>query len=134
MKKLLVLFAFIILTSFTIIENTRVLQNGHYLVELDKEYKDLGLNDFDFTLENEKIIMKLGDKYETLEIKWIDENIFIVKGYTEPLHPTEAEKEILKGTKIYFRITKQEKNEYFFKLEDEFDKHPVYTGKFVKTE
>ena len=134
MKKLLVLFAFIILTSFTIIENTRVLQNGHYLVKLDKEYKDLGLNDFDFTLENEKFIMKIADTYETLEIKWIDEKTFLVKGYTEPLHPNKMEKEILKGSKIYFRITKQEKNKYFFKLGDEFDKYPVYAGKFVKTE
>ena len=134
MKKFLGLFAFIILTSFIVIENPKALQNGHYLVELDKEYKDLGLNDFDFTLENEKIIIKLGDIYETLEIKWIDEKTFLVKGYTEPLHPTEAEKEILKGTKIYFRITKQEKNEYFFKLGEEFDKYPVFAGKFVKTE
>jgi len=134
MKKLLGLFAFIILTSFTIIENTRVLQNGHYLVELDKEYKNRGLKDFDFTLDNEKFIMKIADNYETLEIKWIDEKTFLVKGYTEPLHPTEMEKEILKGSKIYFRITKQEKNEYFFKLGDEFDKYPVFAGKFVKTE
>ena len=74
MKKLLGLFAFIILTSFTIIENPRVLQNGHYLVELDKEYKDLGLNDFDFTLENEKIIMKLGGLTKILLLLKVTQN------------------------------------------------------------
>ena len=134
MKKLLGIFAFIILTSFTIIEKPKALQNGHYLVELDKEYKERGLNDFDFTLENEKFIMKIEDKYETLEINWVDENTFLVKGYTEPMNPNETEKKILKSTKIYFRITKQEKNKYFFKLGEEFDKYPVYAGKFVKIE
>lgn len=134
MKKLLGIFAFIILTSFTVIEKPKALQNGHYLVELDKEYKERGLNDFDFTLENEKFIMKIEDKYETLEINWVDKNTFLVKGYTEPMNPNETEKKILKSTKIYFRITKQKKNEYFFKLGEEFDKHPVYAGKFVKIE
>ena len=134
MKKLLGIFAFIILTSFTVIEKPKALQNGHYLVELDKEYKEHGLNDFDFTLENEKFIMKIEDKYETLEINWVDENTFLVKGYTEPMNPNETEKKILKSTKIYFRITKQKKNEYFFKLGEEFDKYPVYAGKFVKIE
>lgn len=134
MKKLLGIFAFIILTSFTVIEKPKVLQNGHYLVELNKEYRELGLNDFDFTLENEKFIMKIADKYETLEIKWVNENTFLVKGYTEPLNPSETEKEILKNSKIYFRITKQENNTYFFTLGEEFDKYPVYAGKFVKTE
>ena len=134
MKKLLGIFAFIILTSFTVIEKPKALQNGHYLVELDKEYKERGLNDFDFTLENEKFIMKIEDKYETLEINWVDKNTFLVKGYTEPMNPNETEKKILKSTKIYFRITKQKKNEYFFKLGEEFDNYPVYAGKFVKIE
>ena len=134
MKKLLGIYAFIILTSFTVIEKPKALQNGRYLVELDKEYKERGLNDFDFTLENEKFIMKIEDKYETLEIKWVDENTFLLKGYTEPMNPNETEKKIFKSTKIYFRITKQKKNEYFFKLGEEFDKYPVYAGKFVKIE
>ena len=134
MKNLLGIFTFLILTSFVVIEKPKTLKNGHYLVELDKEYKERGLNDFDFTLENEKFITKIADKYETLEIIWVDENSFIVKGLTEPANPNETEKEILKNTKIYFRITKQENNTYFFTLGEEFDKYPVYAGKFVKTE
>ena len=134
MKKLFGIFAFVILTSFVITEKTKKLQNGHYLVELNKEYKERGLNDYEFTLEDKKFIYTLNNKTENLEIIWVDENSFIVKGLTEPANPNETEKEILKNTKIYFRITKQEKNEYFFKLGEEFDKYPVYAGKFVKTE
>ncbi len=133
MKNLIGIFAFVILTSFVVIDKPKKLQNGHYRVELDKEYKERGLNDFDFTLENEKFITQIADKYETLEIIWVDENSFIVRGLTEPANPNESEKEILKNIKIYFRITKQEKNEYFFTLGEEFDKYPVYAGKFVKT-
>jgi arginine utilization protein RocB len=133
MKKLLGICAFIILTSFTVIEKPRALQNGHYLVELDKEYKELGLNDFDFTLENEKIIMKIADKYETLELVWVDENSFIVKGYTEPLNPNETIKKGIGDSKIVFEIVKQEGNKYYFTLGEKFDKHPIFSGKFIKT-
>lgn len=134
MKNLLAIFAFVILTSFTVIEKPNILQNGHYRVELDKEYKERGLNDYEFTLEDKKFIYKLDKQVENLEIIWVDENSFIVKGLTEPANPNKTENEILKNTKIYFRITKQEKNEYFFKLGEEFDEYPVYAGKFVKTE
>ena len=133
MKKLLGICAFIILTSFTVIEKPRALQNGHYLVELDKEYKELRLNDFDFTLENEKIIMKIADKYETLELVWVDENSFIVKGYTEPLNPNETIKKAMGDSKIVFEIVKQEGNKYYFTLGEKFDKHPIFSGKFIKT-
>ena len=134
MKYLMGLFAFTILTSFAVIEKPKKLQNGDYIVELDKEYKESGLNDFDFTLENEKFITQIAGKYETLEIIWVDENSFIVIGLTEPANPDESEKEILKNTIIYFRISKQENNEYFFTLGEAFDKFPIYAGKFVKTE
>ncbi|HNP32902.1 MAG TPA: hypothetical protein PKN96_06390 [Flavobacterium sp.] len=133
MKQLFGIFAFVILTSFIVVEPKK-LPDGHYKVELDKEYKKRGLNDFDFTLENEKFITQIAHKYETLEIIWVDENSFIVKGLTEPVNPNETEKEILKNTKIYFRITKQDKNIYYFTLGEEFDEHPLYAGKFVKTE
>ena len=134
MKNLFGLVAFILLTSFVGIEKPRLLKNGHYRVELNKEYKERGLNDFDFTLENEKFITKIAHQYETLTIVWVDENAFIVKGLTEPANPNETEKEILKNTKIYFRITKQENNNYFFTLGEEFDKYPIYAGKFIKTD
>ena len=134
MKKLFLLYAFIVLTSFSINNETK-LPNGHYLAELDKKFKDDGLNDFDFTLENEKVIMKIANKYETLEIKWIDESSFIVIGFTEPSNPTETEKNIMsQSNKIYFNITKQEKNIYYFTLGEKLEKYPIFAGKFVKTE
>lgn len=134
MRNAVVVFAFIFLTSFTTKEITRKLPNGKYLVELDKKYKDLGLNDFDFTLENEKFITKIADKYEILEINWIDEKTFIVKGLTEPLNPNEMEKNIMNKSKIAFRIIKQEKNNYYFTLGEASDIYPIYSGKFVKNQ
>ncbi len=133
MKNLIGIFAFIILTSFVVIEKPKRLQNGHYKVKLDKKYKERGLNDFDFTLENEKFITQIANKYETLEIIWVDENSFIVKGYTEPLNPTEEEKKAMGNSKIIFEITKQEGNKYYFTLGEKFDKYPIFSGKFIKT-
>lgn len=134
MKNIIGLFAFIILTSFVVSNKQKKLQNGHYKVELNKEYRERGLNDYEFTLEGKKFIYKMDKQVENLEIIWVDENSFIVKGLTEPANPNDTEKEILKNNKIYFRITRQEKNTYFFTLGEEFDKYPVYAGKFIKTE
>jgi len=134
MKNAFILFTFILLTSFTTTNGIKKLPNGHYDVELDKEYLERGANNFDFTLENDKFIMKIAEKYEVLEINWIDENTFIVKGFTEPLNPTELEKKIMGNTKIVFKITKQEGNKYYFTLGEEFDKYPIFSGKIVKTE
>lgn len=102
MKNLIGIFAFVILTSFVVIDKPKRLQNGHYKVELDKEYKERGLNDYEFTLEEKKFIYKLDKQVENLEIIWVDENSFIVKGLTEPPNPNETEKEIIKNTKILF--------------------------------
>lgn len=134
MKNLFGIFAFIILTSFAVIEKPKKLDNGHYQVELDNEYKERGLNDFDFTLENEKFITQIANKYEILEIIWVDEYSFIVKGYTEPLNPTEVEKKAMGNSKIVFEITKQEGTIYYFTLGEKFDKYPIFSGKFIKTE
>ena len=132
MKKIFGIIAFVILSSFVTIDKSVRLENGDYKVELDKEYTERGLNNFEFTLEGKKFIYKLNGKVENLEIIWVDENSFIVKGLTEPTNPNETEKEIIEKTKIYFRITSQQKNEYFFKLGEEFDNYPIYAGKFVK--
>lgn len=134
MKNIIGLFIFVILSSFVTIQNLNKLSNGHYKVVLDKKYKKLDLNDYEFTLEDSKFIYKLGKQVEDFEIIWIDENTFKVKGLTEPANPNEFEKEILKNNQIYFRISKQEKNEYFFILGEDMDKYPIYSGKFVKTE
>ena len=134
MRNEVVAFAFIFLTSFTNKEIARKVPNGKYLVELDKKYKNLGLNDFDFTLGNEKFITKKADKYEILEINWIDEKTFIVKGLTEQLNPNEMEKNIMKESEIAFRIIKQEKKNYYFTLGEASDIYPIYSGKFIKNQ
>ena len=133
MKNVFVLFTFIFFTSFTTNSVKEKLQNGHYLVVLDKSYKDQGLNDFDFTLENEKFTMKIANQYEALEIKWIDNSTFIVIGFTESKNPTELEKSFSPEAKLYFQITKIDANECYFTLGVLNDKHPIFAGKFVKT-
>ncbi|MFY0481027.1 hypothetical protein ACI6PS_00365 [Flavobacterium sp. PLA-1-15] len=135
MKKSLILFSvlfFIVLSSFKRDRNEKVLPNGHYLVQLDKKYSEQGLNDYEFILEDRKFIHKLKDKIDDFQIDWVDENSFKVKGLTEPLNPIEREKELLENNTIYFRIIKIESNNYHFILGEEFDKYPVYSGKFIK--
>ena len=134
MKNLLIFFTFILLTSFTNKDAARKLPNGHYNVILNNEFKERGLNNYEFTLENEKIALKIANKIENLELNWIDENSFIVKGLTEPSNQSNEVKEILKNGRITFQILKQEKNEYYFILGEKQDEYPIYAGKFIKTE
>ncbi len=133
MKNIFILFTYIFLTSFTDKVENRILKNSHYLVKLDDKYKEQGLNDFDFTLENEKFTMKIANEYKELEIIWVNEKTFIVKGYTESANPTELEKSFSKEDKLYFQIAKIDDKEYYFTLGLLNDQYPIYAGKFIKT-
>ena len=77
MKKIFGIIAFVILSSFVTIDKSVRLENGDYKVELDKEYTERGLNNFEFTLEGKKFIYKLNGKVENLEI------ISFTKSYVE---------------------------------------------------
>ena len=102
------------------------------LEALHQQYKDNGLVDYEFTIKNDKFIIKIGNTTEMLDINWIDENSFIVKGYTEPSSPSKTTKNVVSAYRISFNITKQEGNEYHFNLGKESENDPVYSGKFVK--
>ncbi|NMH25376.1 hypothetical protein [Flavobacterium solisilvae] len=132
MKKLLILFCFVVMSSFSIQSDLRKLPDGNYVAVLDKQYKDNGLVDYEFTIKNDKFIIKIGNTTEMLDINWIDENSFIVKGYTEPSSPSKTTKNVVSAYRISFNITKQEGNEYHFNLGKESENDPVYSGKFVK--
>lgn len=132
MKKLLILFCFVVMSSFSIQSDLRKLPDGNYVAVLDKQYKDNGLVDYEFTIKNDKFIIKIGNTTEMLDINWIDENSFIVKGYTEPSSPSKTTKNVVSAYRISFNITKQEGNEYHFNLGRESENDPVYSGKFVK--
>ncbi len=132
MKKLLILFCFVVMSSFSIKSDLRKLPDGNYVAVLDKQYKDNGLVDYEFTIKNDKFIIKIGNTTEMLDINWIDENSFIVKGYTEPSSPSKNTKNVVSAYRISFNITKQEGNEYHFNLGKESENDPVYSGKFVK--
>ncbi len=132
MKKLLILFCFVVMSSFSIQSDLRKLPDGNYVAVLDKQYKDNGLVDYEFTIKNDKFIIKIGNTTEMLDINWIDENSFIVKGYTEPSSPSKNTKNVVSAYRISFNITKQEGNEYHFNLGKESENDPVYSGKFVK--
>jgi len=122
----------IFLTSLIVEAQQKKLPNGKYFVKLDKKYIENGLNNYEFVLQDSLFIYRLEVKIENFEISWIDENTFIVRGLTEPLNPNEIEKNILKTSTIAFRIIKQENNNYYFTLGEEFDKYPIYSGKFIK--
>lgn len=133
MKNLLVLITFIVISSFTTKEEKNALPDGHYFVSVDEEYKKGGILDFEFTIENDKFIIKLADKINTFDVIWTDKNSFIVKGYTEPVSPDAFELKILKKYKPTFNIIKQVENDYYFTLGPESDESPIFSGKFTKS-
>ncbi len=132
MKNLLIFFLFVSLSSFYINPIEKKLPNGKYLVELDQKYIDSGLKNFEFTIENGICTMEITKKLENLEVNWIDENSFIVKGYTEPANPSNVEREIMKNYIISFNITREDKNEYYFTLGNQSNEDIIYSGKFLK--
>ncbi len=133
MKNFFVILTFILLSSFTIKTESGVLPDGYYSAILDEEYKKKELNDFEFLLENGKFKILIADKLETLEIEWLDENSFVVKGYTEPKSPNELEQKMLKDYRPTFNITKSNEDEYYFTLGKESEKKPIFSGKFIKS-
>ena len=133
MKNFFVIITFILLSSFTIKLESNVLPNGHYFAVLDEKFKKMELNDFEFLVENNKFTIKIADKFETLEMEWLDENSFVVKGYTEPKSPSEFEQNLLKDYRPTFNITKNSNNEYHFTLGEESEKSPIFSGKLIKS-
>ncbi|WP_298120852.1 hypothetical protein [Flavobacterium sp.] len=133
MKNLFIIITFIFLNSFTIKSESNVLPDGHYSAILDDEFKKKELNDFEFLIQNGKFTIKIDDKFEALEMEWLDENSFVVKGYTEPKSPNEFEKKLLKDNRPTFNIVKNVDNEYYFTLGQESDKSPIISGKFIKS-
>lgn len=131
MKNILTLLILFLLTSFTA-HTDRKLPNGQYLVVLDKKFRDAGLKDYGFTLENEKFTIEISNTPEILEINWLDENTFIVKGLSEPRFPNPLEQEVMKTSRMVFQLTGQDNNNYFFKLGEKDDHYPLYAGKFIK--
>ena len=134
MKNFFVILTFILLSSFTIKTESVVLPDGYYSAILDEEYKKRELNDFEFLLENGKFKILIADKLETLEVEWLDENSFVVKGYTEPKSPNELEQKMLKTHRPSFNITKISEDEYHFTLGQESEKNPISSGKLIKSE
>ena len=110
-----------------------MLPDGHYFVKLDEKYKKMDLNDFEVTIMNGKFVIKLSNKVEILGMDWIDDNSFIVKGYTEPKTPNSLEQKLFSNSKQSFNITKQIDSEYYFTLGVESDNNPVFSGKFIKS-
>jgi len=77
--------------------------------------------------------MKIVDEFKSMKVIWVDEDSFVVVGFTEPENPTVAEIEMIKRYKISFHILQQEKNEYYFRLGSDSANDVIYSGKFVKS-
>lgn len=132
MKKFFVLLTFILLSSFTIKSESNLLPDGYYSAILDEEFKKRELNDFEFLMQNGKFTIKIADKLEILEMEWLDENSFIVKGYTEPKSPSEFEQKLLKNYRPTFNIYKNNNEEYTFSVGEENEKEPILAGSLTK--
>ena len=132
MKNFFVILTFILLSSFTIKSEYNVLPDGYYSAILDEEFKKRELNDFEFLVQNGKFTIKIAEQLETLEMEWLDENSFIVKGYTEPKSPNELEQKILKDYRPTFNIYKNNNEEYTFSVGEENEKEPILAGSLTK--
>ena len=132
MKNIIILLSFTFFCSFTINSETKRIPDGNYKTVLDKKFKKVGLLDYDFKIKDDKFIIKIAKKIESLDIIWIDENSFRVIGYTEPLVKTEDIEEILKEYRATFNITKQNEKIYTFYLGKESENDTIYSGKFIK--
>jgi len=132
MRTIYSLLALVFLCSYIIKSDTKKLENGTYKAELDIQYKNKGLYDFEFTLEDDQFILNFKDQIANLKIEWQNDTEFIVKGFTQPLHPTEKERELLRNKYAYFKIGERRDNVIYFSLEHTSDHVPIYTGKFIK--
>ena len=132
MRTIYTILVLVFLCSYAIKSDTRKLENGFYKAELDIEYKKAGLYDFEFTLKDDEFILDFKDQTASLKIVWQNDSEFIVKGFTQPLHPTEQERELLRSKFAYFKILQRQDNVIYFKLEHTADHMPIYTGKFIK--
>ncbi len=66
------------------------------------------------------------------ELYLIDSDSFVVKGYTESVHPSSFEKEQLADYRPSFNISKIENGEYHFRFGDQNSNRDINSGRFVK--
>ena len=122
----------IIFIAFPLLNDSIIkIPPGKYHLQYDKKYVNSDYSPV-FTLEYERFIMTSNDKVENLEIRWIDENSFIVKDFTESANPSAFEQEQLKSYRASFNIVREENNEYYFVLGDKKKQDTILSGKFVK--
>ncbi len=109
------------------------LPNGNYIIKND-EFADEDSSDNKMLIQNTTVILTVLGKAETFELEWIDNNSFVVKGFTESVTPSIFEKEQLADYRSSYNITKVENGEYFFNLGDQNSIRHIQTGRFVKIE
>src|SRR6478752_7120847 len=126
MRTIYSLLVLVFLCSYTVKSDSKKLENGVYKAELDREYKEMGLQDFEFTVEDNEFVLNFKSQIAKLKIDWENESEFIVKGFTQPLKPTEKEKEVLRSKYAYFKILRRKENTIYFSLEYRTDHVPIY--------
>ena len=131
MKRLFLFATLVILTSFSNLPESKTLPNGKYAVVLGQNYKDAGLNEFEITIKDSLFTAIMFDQSEMLELKWISETAFIVKGYTEPLYTASLPFWDDSSEKFAFHINKHQGDAYYFHLGTKADTYPVLVGKLV---
>ena len=128
--KFFIVIPILFLLTFTKVDESAKLPNGKYFVELDVKYQDT-LNNYEFILQDQEFIVILKDNIKNLKITWLDENSFIVKGLTESSYETEETKITKEADRMVFTLSNQKDNYYYFRLGNQSQAIPVYSGKFI---
>lgn len=130
-KHLLIFASLIVCISYAPFLESKVIPNGRYRVALDQNYKDIGLNDFEITIQDTIFQYKMFENSESLELVWISDSAFIVKGFTEPKNIKNMPEWMDRNDKQAFHITKHEAESYYFHLGTKNDDHPILQGKLI---
>ncbi|MGV9003656.1 hypothetical protein [Flavobacterium sp.] len=131
MKNLLFLALFVFCTSFETLPESKTLPNGRYTVVLDQSNKGRGFEDFEIVIQDLLFTSIIKISSETLELEWISDTAFIVKGFTEPKINADILGYVESSDKNAFHINKHEGDAYYFHLGTKTDANPVFTGKLV---
>lgn len=132
MKKYFFLSAGLFLMSLSGMAQN-ALPDGNYIIKHDvlgdSEFDDIGM-----LIQNGKVVLAILGAAQTYDLEWIDEDSFVVKGFTESANPSTFERNQLADYRPSYNITTSENGEYFYNLGDQNSNRHIHTGKFVRVE
>ena len=132
MKKYFCLLVGMFLISFYGMAQN-ALPDGNYLIKHD-ELGDDEFGDIGMLIKNGQVVLTILGTAQTFDLEWIDDDSFVVKGYTESVNPSTFERNQLADYRPSYNITKGENGERFFNLGDQNSTRHIQTGRIVKVD